>query len=672
MSQTQADPSLVCGSNESSQPAAGSRPRRWTSPEGRSWSPELLPRGPSAAYESSVVMAMLDAHHGMLSRVLEAQERHEANMHAQTRLILRSLSGTLRSASSAALVPKPQRAEPGAEGSVDGGLGMASRGVEGSDGDSVGASLQAPPMYPSEDSKQWQASFTDQDGNAWVPPPVGARRSLASPAPSAAGSGSASTVGSRTTPPTEKHDLDETLQRLRQSGKVFFWNNASSDDSKLRTAGCRNGSGVASRIVHNVVFEMIVSVVIVANAGTIGYQADHDMSLIGRSGEEESPHNFLWANRVFALVFFAELILRIVAEGFSFACPSSKNFSWNMFDCFIVASSLVEELALVISSTWRSHISSLRVVRILRLVRAVRVVRILRFFRELRIMVSGIMNCGRSLLWASLLIVVMTYIFAVVFLQITTTWLEDEGFPDSCEDNFLSPCVVKANFRSLTWSMYTLFKSMSGGSSWGEISDPMGTISPLVPYLFCVYIMLAVFVVLNVITAIFVDSAARVSDDEATRVLDNIQRKSVWIRNAKELFHILDARQEGYLEWKDINRLFTDERCQSCLQEFGIDLDFQSTQVLFNLFDVKGEGRIYQDQFAKTLYRLQGTARSLDVSRIHGTVTSMNKAIKDLSKKVDTLGAIMGLTLSASRRKSGTRSGSASPPQLPSLRHQAR
>merc|ERR1719382_1564951 len=102
--------------------------------------------------------------------------------------------------------------------------------------------------------------------------------------------------------------------------------------------------------------------------------------------------------------------------------------------------------------------------------------------------------------------------------------------------------------------MYTLFKAMSGGSSWGEVSDPLSKIHPLATFAFCVYIMLAVFVVLNVITAIFVDAAARVSDDEATKVLDNIQRKSVWILKAKELFKVLDTRQEGCLGWKDVNK----------------------------------------------------------------------------------------------------------------------
>jgi len=263
------------------------------------------------------------------------------------------------------------------------------------------------------------------------------------------------------------------------------------------------------------------------------------------------------------------------------------------------------------------------------------------------------MNCGKSLLWASLLIAIMTYTFAVVFLQSGFAHLQDSdnvlvhgATPSSdCPYATAAECNILKNFDSLPGGMYTLFKAMSGGSSWGDVSDDLAEISPLVTFAFCVYVMLAVFVVLNVITAIFVDSAQRVSDDEATRILDNIQRKSIWIRNAKELFKILDTHNEGVLHWSDIERLFTDERAQTCLQEFGIDLDFQSTQVLFTLFDSSGTGVISEDTFAKTLYRLQGGARSLDLCRIHNTVCSMHKSLKLANKRVDTLASLMGFQL---------------------------
>merc|ERR1719356_1108245 len=149
---------------------------------------------------------------------------------------------------------------------------------------------------------------------------------------------------------------------------------------------------------------------------------------------------------MFTTVFFFEISMRIVAEGPHFFRLSNRCLGWNLFDTCIVASSLIEEVAHLVSSARRSNISSLRV---LRLVRALRVIRMLRFFRELRIMVSGIINCGKSVLWASLLIGIMTYTFAVVFLQITASWLEEENLAAvDCEQTVGGSCYLRSTFSS--------------------------------------------------------------------------------------------------------------------------------------------------------------------------------------------------------------------------------
>ncbi|CAK0829551.1 unnamed protein product [Prorocentrum cordatum] len=228
----------------------------------------------------------------------------------------------------------------------------------------------------------------------------------------------------------------------------------------------------------------------------------------GEQAVSEDLPVWMWINRTFALVFILEIALRVATEGISFFHWRNKGFGWNVFDSLIVGSSIAEEIAALAFSTRRTRLSSVRVVRVLRLVRALRVIRVLRFFRELRIMVSGIMNCGKSLLWASLLIAIMTYTFAVVFLQSGFAHLQDSdnvlvhgATPSSdCPYATAAECNILKNFDSLPGGMYTLFKAMSGGSSWGDVSDDLAEISPLVTFAFCVYVMLAVFVVLNVIT----------------------------------------------------------------------------------------------------------------------------------------------------------------------------
>ncbi|CAK0844121.1 unnamed protein product [Prorocentrum cordatum] len=312
--------------------------------------------------------------------------------------------------------------------------------------------------------------------------------------------------GGRLTPPEELENLEHTLSRLKDSGKNFFiWGLTNSDD---RRHGIVRGSfgKIAYDCTHSIGFEIVVPIAIIANAILIGYQADWDMRHLGDNSEGDQQTLFLWTNRAFTLVFLLELVLRIAADGVEFFYPSAKGFGWNAFDTFIILCSLSEEVVQAVSSTRLSQISSVRVVRTLRLVRALRAIRVMRVFRELRIMVSGIMNCGKSLLWASLLIAIMTYTFAVLFLQVSSSWLREQGqtsLPEEVKcgdgDQAGAACSVGSSFSSLIAGMYTLFKAMSGGSSWGEVSDPLTSIHPLVTFAFCVYIMMAVFVVLNVI-----------------------------------------------------------------------------------------------------------------------------------------------------------------------------
>ncbi|CAK0801652.1 unnamed protein product, partial [Prorocentrum cordatum] len=54
------------------------------------------------------------------------------------------------------------------------------------------------------------------------------------------------------------------------------------------------------------------------------------------------------------------------------------------------------------------------------------------------------------------------------------------------------------NFPSLGYSIYTLFKAVTGGVSWGEVSDPLQDVSLVFLFSFPVYIVVTMFCVLNI------------------------------------------------------------------------------------------------------------------------------------------------------------------------------
>merc|ERR1719343_836605 len=79
---------------------------------------------------------------------------------------------------------------------------------------------------------------------------------------------------------------------------------------------------------------------------------------------------------------------------------------------------------------------------------------------------------------------------------------------------------VKDNYPSLHYSVYTLFKTVSGGANWGDLSDPLLDVNVLLVLTFPIFISVTVFCVLNIVTAAFVDAAARKSQEEEANALE--------------------------------------------------------------------------------------------------------------------------------------------------------
>jgi hypothetical protein len=172
---------------------------------------------------------------------------------------------------------------------------------------------------------------------------------------------------------------------------------------------------------------------------------------------------------------------------------------------------------------------------------------------------------------------------------------------------------VKDNYSSLHHSVYTLFKAISGGVNWGELSDPMANVNIVIVMTFPLFIGVTVFCVLNIVTAAFVDAAARKSKEEEANALENIAEKKKWIKAIYDIFRRHDSDSSGTLDFEAFSSIMTDWRTQTALRDMGIDVSFQQVKVLFKLFDWDGDGHIDINEFAQGVHHLKGPARSLDV-----------------------------------------------------------
>jgi len=221
-------------------------------------------------------------------------------------------------------------------------------------------------------------------------------------------------------------------------------------------------------------FQNVILGVIVLNAVVIGFETYPSL-------EAEWGPAFERLNRAFLGIFVVELVVRLAAYG-----RQPWRFfrrGWNIFDFTIIAATFVPVIG--------ANATALRILRVLR------VVRIVEKSPDLRVIVRGVLRSMAPLAGVGGLVVIITYIYAVI-----GNALFGEQLPDDWGD---VGAAMLSCFQILTLD------------NWDDLFFPALEVSALtVPY-FLSYILVATFVVLNIVIAVVVNSveSARRADLEA-------------------------------------------------------------------------------------------------------------------------------------------------------------
>merc|ERR1712196_105390 len=107
------------------------------------------------------------------------------------------------------------------------------------------------------------------------------------------------------------------------------------------------------------------------------------------------------------MIFIVELMLRIYVDESQFFLKRSNDDSWhlhgwNIFDFILVWLAVLNTFVLYYIAD--QDVGVFYSLRMLRLARLARIIRLLRFFKELWLLVVGVFNAMRTLVWAWMLI----------------------------------------------------------------------------------------------------------------------------------------------------------------------------------------------------------------------------------------------------------------------------
>ncbi|CAK9016732.1 Sodium channel protein 60E (Drosophila ion channel 60) (Drosophila sodium channel 1) (Protein smell-impaired 60E) (Sodium channel 2) (DmNav2) [Durusdinium trenchii] len=386
------------------------------------------------------------------------------------------------------------------------------------------------------------------------------------------------------------------------------------------------GRVFARKIVFNQRFEWVAAAIMVGNSLLVGIEAEYTLNNL--NGE---PY---WLIRIFDIVFnvcFAiELGLRLAADQKFFISLYNPALHWNILDIILVLSTFVEEIINIVEANRPEiDVSVLRMLRMVRLLRVARIVRVVRFFNDLRVMVTGIKASGRVLLWAIALLLLVTYVFGVTFMQLSAAHLTGNTAGDS---------QLITYYGTLSRTILTLFMTISGGMLWNEALKPLSEISWIVDILFLMYIFSTVFCCLNIMTGIFVDNAQASKKTDETVVRQEWEKeRRQWIADATELFYKVDTDNSGDVTKTKLASILYSDRVQTLLRKLGIAADGYTPSELWDLLDLSGNGSVMQAEFAHAVRLISGHGRGIDIYRIKKDTKNLTKQLVDLKKHLQTV-----------------------------------
>eukprot|EP00927_Polykrikos_kofoidii_P001013 TRINITY_DN10367_c2_g1_i2.p1 TRINITY_DN10367_c2_g1~~TRINITY_DN10367_c2_g1_i2.p1 ORF type:complete len:607 (-),score=66.68 TRINITY_DN10367_c2_g1_i2:257-1999(-) len=416
------------------------------------------------------------------------------------------------------------------------------------------------------------------------------------------------------------------------SGSSTLWHtsafSASFDDAPtVGSKEVREATGKECRfrrccrtIVESDGFAGFISLCIVSNAVLLGYQIEQL--------PEPDTALFEVISAIYACIFLAEILIRIATHGLGIF--SRKG--WNLFDLGVVGLSQVELAALFLDIE-RDGFSQtlLRVTQILRLARFLRILRILRIFTQLRALIRAICFTLASCLPTLIVLVVFNFFFAAIFTEAVRSYLGDMR---DMQDESTPLRQLRKYYSSLSLAMMSNFQALTGGVSWGEISDPLGELGWVYTALFSVYIFVGVFAVFNTITGIFCEIAIETARrGKANRMKAHDEDRQMHVSGLEELFAEISDQSRGLLTCEALEMHMSDKNVAAHFDQLGLSVD--SCSNFFTLLDTECKGALNEAEFVDGCLRLRGAARCIDLKELmhnHVLIASSLKSITTIMK----------------------------------------
>jgi len=341
-------------------------------------------------------------------------------------------------------------------------------------------------------------------------------------------------------------------------------------------------------------FDMVSGIVIIINAIAIGYEA----SL--RSDGQSLPDWLPYLEQAFLTIYICEFLMRLRVGGPAIFCNSWIHLDLALLTCGIA--DIIIRALIGTHGPGSEFLDNLMVIRVLRLARVARVFRLVNAFKTLWVLVNGLFHSMITLLWTFVLISIIMYCFAIFAIEVI------KESPDK-SDHYNE--TVRDHFSSLFRTCLTLLQGVTLDSV-GGIYKPVILAYPALAIYFVAFIFIVSIALMNLVTAIMVQSALDQDHQDKTRIRARQQeRRKRQVKQLKDMFHDLDADGSGMLS--DDELIQAPDEIKDQLVDI---LETDDLEELFRLLDYDNDGEVSIDEFCEGVEKFsQGKLELFNITR---------------------------------------------------------
>lgn len=363
--------------------------------------------------------------------------------------------------------------------------------------------------------------------------------------------------------------------------------------------------GCMANLVTSKRFEFFTLLVIFLNSAQTIIYTNWQMEHL----DTKRPTYMLATEACFTTFYTFELLLRLLVHRLYFFWNGEA--AWNWFDSLLVGLSLFDACFIHIRPQSGGFINTgfIRLVRILKLVKILRFFRVLHFVSELRLMMQCVLGSLSSLMWAFILLGLITLVFAIVFVQQLSLFVIESASRITDKDKHK----ILEQFGSVQLALLSLFQGISGGQDWSEFYTTVNHAGPMISAVFIVYMLFIWLSVTNIITSLFVDKATKLAKpDLEDLLLEKRQEDVTQAAELTELFLSMDENRSGTLTFDEFDRSMKDIRITSFFDINGLSINHAS--LFFKMLASLTEShQIHLDTFVSGCLRMKGMASNIDV-----------------------------------------------------------